>query len=215
MLIECILRREHGVTVTLPIADGLDATYLFKGQFPDGPQVCEVADERDAGVLLAIPEAYRVYQPPLSPEEAAAAREKAIEDQRLADEARAKQLLDAKKAQEAAEAAEAERIARLERAAQALLENKATVEEARTIAAGGGPAPAEPEVPENPQNLPTETQAAAAAYDAQQVEALKVEAAERAKPMDIGQAKLAYHAKFGKAPHPAMKLETILDKLDE
>lgn len=70
-------------------------------------------------------------------------------------------------------------------------------------------------MPENPQNLPTETQAAAAAYDAQQVEALKVEAAERAKPMDIGQAKLAYHAKFGKAPHPAMKLETILDKLDE
>ena len=153
-------RREHGVTVTRrrsPMAS--DATYLFKGPFPDGPQVCEVADERDAGKscwrsrslsgqsISRRSRRRRLPQPGRRRSKTSASRTRPAPSNSL----------DAKKAQEAAEAAEARRIARLERAAQALLD-KATVE-ARTIAAGG-PAPGrargagEPAEPAHPRPGP-------------------------------------------------------------
>lgn len=216
MLIECILRRENGVVVTFPIAAGMVATYHFKGPFPDGPQVAEVMDPEDIGRLLAITEGYRVYQPPMSPEEAAAAREKAIEADKIAQEAaaaaQAKRLAD----EAEAEAREIKRIENLEAAAHALLTNKATIEEARTIAAGEAPAPAEPEAPSNPSNALTETQAAAQAHDAAQVASLKAEAEARDHTLDdMTDAELrdAFTAKFNRTAHPHMKRESLIEKL--
>ena len=203
MLIECILRREHGVTVTLLIADGLDATYLFKGPFPDGPQVCEVADERDAGVLLAIPEAYRVYQPP-------------PRRRRLPQPGRRRSKTSASRTRPAPSNSSMPRKPRGRRSRRSRAHRppeRAPRRYSRTRRPSRRPAPSPPAAARpgrargagEPAEPAHRDPAAAAAYDAQQVEALKVEAAERAKPMDIGQAKLAYHAKFGKAPHPAMK----------
>ena len=137
MLIRCILRREHGVTVTLPIADGLDATYLFRGQFPDGPQGLRSRRRARRPPCWRSPKPIRVYQPAAL---AGGCRSpgKAIEDQRLADEARAKQLLDAKKARGGRRRSRRSRGASpASSAPPGILENKATVEEARTIAAGG------------------------------------------------------------------------------
>jgi hypothetical protein len=62
MLIECLVQRPNGSLVTMP--DG--AEYLF---LPDdqGRHVAEVDDEKNAEILLGIPEGYRLVETTAEP----------------------------------------------------------------------------------------------------------------------------------------------------
>ncbi len=219
MLIECILRRPGGTRVSLPDLDGSDVEYHFIGD-GNAPHVADVELEHHVERFLAIPEGYRLARLPMSPEEAAKAREEAIA-RRIADEkAKAEAEEAARIAAEIAEreAREAEELR--ERAARMILTNRAATE-AEATALAKAEIEAE-QTEEAVEAAPTPPEFAA--VRAQQVETKEAEAAKdraaaddvrSAGTMTLAQARTAYHARFGRAPNPRMKLTTILEQLSD
>lgn len=217
MKIESILLRKGGSVVSLPVTSEVSITYKFIGP-EDGPHVCEVENEDHIERLLAIPEGFKPYREPLTPEELAA------EHARLQRE-EAERIEAGRKAQEEAAKAEAERLAReeaererLQKLSQMVLENRISAAEAELVRAGVKPMPEEPKEPVTPSNEPTEAQKAQMKLVADAKPT--VDGGDDPKPApaaksELAQARLAFEAAFGRKAPVRASAEALLAKVAE
>lgn len=234
MKIECISQpyREGGTIISLPVAgtSQLKKAYHFRNAAADdpklsaerakqianeGPHVADVVDPAHVHRLLAIPEAFREWRAPMTPEEEAAEVERLRAEEAAAAEAAAE--ADAARIAEE-DAVIARQIAHEESmraAALALRDNQITAAEAETVRSGvpqpEAPAPA----PENPTNAidPMRAQQIVDIEAAGKADRARAEAVRQAGTMTLGDAREAFKAKFQRNPSPRWSVEEIVAKI--